>query len=41
MTDNSGIFIEDLEWISQADLPWEKLDRVEELKKEIQQEHLM
>ena len=26
MTDNSGIFIEDLEWISQADLPWEKLE---------------
>lgn len=26
MTDNSEIFIEDLEWISQADLPWEKLE---------------
>ena len=35
MTENSEIFKEDMRWICEADLPWEKLDRVEAIRAEL------
>ena len=37
MTENSEIFKEDMRWICEADLPWEKLDKVEDLKNAIKE----